>query len=189
MSWLSKVFTPKRDDTKNTPSEMKGEQMETDSDGSNNIPIDHNNTTKRIAYVLLFAFIISVALLFYINYDAFQYGAKKPDPSLVDIEMRKGWFDLLKNALVLLGTALTTVIGYYFGQRAGALKAEEAEKKEKDAVDKIEIINQKAEDVVKNQQKQVDQVLKEFVKPENENPFSNQSPSQETDDGIVIPPQ
>lgn len=34
---------------------------------------------------------------------------------------------MVKSSLILLGTALTTVIGYYFGQREGAAKAARAE--------------------------------------------------------------
>lgn len=92
---------------------------------------NRDQTTKTIALTLLYTFIASVFILFVTNLfikEIFKGGCKLPgDPN--DLDFRKGWFDLLKNAMVLLGTALTTVIGYYFGQREGAIKANEAEKK------------------------------------------------------------
>ena len=74
---------------------------------------------------LLYAFLFSISILFYVNW-LWISNTTKCEPKIE--EERKGWFDLLKNGLILLGTALTTVIGYYFGQREGSIKAAEAQK-------------------------------------------------------------
>lgn len=116
-----------------------------------------DTTTRSIALGLLSTFIATVGFLLLINYLNFGYnevqyqdGAGKPLPDTVlaaDIEMRKAWFDVLKSSLLLLGTALTTIIGYYFGQREGAVKAAEARREEMQTKEKAEAI---VETVVKN---------------------------------------
>jgi len=85
-------------------------------------PTNKDGTTQTIALVLLYTFIASVVVLFLTN-----IFVEKLVTIVENDDFRKGWFDLLKNALILLGTALTTVIGYYFGQREGTIKAEQAE--------------------------------------------------------------
>jgi uncharacterized protein involved in cysteine biosynthesis len=102
-------------------------------------------TTKIIAKLLLFSFIISVGILLIINISVFQnYKDDKLQPQVKD------WFELLKNALILLGTSLTTIIGYYFGQR----NAEQAEKK----ASLLEKENEKADDAVKGYMEQMNEL-------------------------------
>jgi hypothetical protein len=95
--------------------------------------------TQKIALVLLYTFICSVAGLFLVNLFIKSLNIYE------DADLRKGWFDLLKNSLILLSTALTTVIGYYFGQREGALKAEQADAEAEKAV--TEVIGKRDQDI------------------------------------------
>jgi hypothetical protein len=67
-------------------------------------------TTKRIAYVLLGLY--GICLI------AVAVAAFSESPS-----SNRVWFDLFKSGFLLLGGALTTVIGYYFGSR-GTQEAE-----------------------------------------------------------------
>src|SRR5512138_2286451 len=99
---------------------------------------ERDRTTKTIALVLLNTFVFSIITLFAVNVFL----------DTDDTDAKKGWFDLLKNGLVLLGTALTTVIGYYFGQKEGSIKAEAAEKQAKASEEKAKATEEKAKNVV-----------------------------------------
>ncbi len=147
----------------------------------NNIQLNSKNepskdqTTKTIALVLLWTFIGSVAMLFITN--MFVENLLKND---VEDDFRKGWFDLLKNALILLGTALTTVIGYYFGQREGAIKAKQAEKD-------IEETGIKADNVIKKVIEQRDEEIKRII-PKESDPVSPINPIVDESNSDIVPP-
>ena len=133
-------------------------------------------TTKIIALVLLYTFISSVVILFLANIFGSCLTCKPDEP-----EMRKGWFDLLKNALILLGTALTTVIGYYFGQREGAIKAEQAEKK-------IEATDKQAQKTIEKVIQQRDEDIKGAI-PKESDPLFPDVPTSDESDTDINPPQ
>lgn len=67
-------------------------------------------TTKRIAYILLGLYGIGLAA---VAAAAFSEGSSGD----------RVWFELFKSGFLILGGALTTVIGYYFGSR-GVQEAE-----------------------------------------------------------------
>lgn len=140
-------------------------------------PNNKDQTTKTIALVLLWTFISSVAILFLTN--IFVESLLKADTTSGDF--RKGWFDLLKNALVLLGTALTTVIGYYFGQREGAIKAKQAEKE-------IEETGIKADNAIKKAFQQRDEDIKRAI-PKESDPSFIDVPTLDESNSDIIPPQ
>lgn len=135
---------------------------------------EKDKTTKTIALVLLYSFITSVSLLFFVNMFIRKLDIYDDD------DLRKGWFDLLKNALVLLATALTTVIGYYFGQREGTIKAEQAAKD-------IQETDQKAENAVQKAYQQRDKAIKNTVTNANDPQESNTPSADQSDDSLLIP--
>lgn len=89
----------------------------------------HENTAQIIALVLLITFVASFAVLLAINI-IFSAWPLSDD---TNGDTKKSWFELMKTASVLLGTALTTVIGYYFGQRESAQIRREAQAAENKA--------------------------------------------------------
>ncbi len=136
-----------------------------------------DRTTKTIALVLLYTFIASVTILFLTN-----IFIEKLLTNDTNGDFRKGWFDLLKNALVLLGTALTTVIGYYFGQREGAIKAEQAEKK-------IEATDRQAQKTVERVIQQRDNDIRDAISKESDPLHPDAPTSEESADSGIKPPQ
>lgn len=122
-------------------------------DNTADIPSNRDLTTKHIALSLLYTFIISIIALFIVNGYWITVDPKLKENVKIEDE-RKGWFELFKNALILLGTALTTVIGYYFGQREGAIKAAEAQKE-------VEKTEQQAKQIVDQVTQQRDEAIKE----------------------------
>lgn len=138
--------------------------------GSN--PLNYRDlTTKRIALWLLFTFIGSVVALMIIN--VVWSATKTADIGLGD-DGRKDWFELLKNALILLGTALTTVIGYYFGQREGAIKEAEAKKE-------IEATNLQAKNIIKETTENRDKAVKSDVSKDSD-PEDTEAPSRKEEE-------
>jgi hypothetical protein len=95
-----------------------------------NQPPAREDTAKIVAQVLLWTFVIAFGLLFIVNV-ALTFRDKGAQTAEDDLS--KGWLDMLKNSLVLLSTALTTVIGYYFGQRESIIARKEAKAAEKRA--------------------------------------------------------
>lgn len=94
-----------------------------------------------IAYTLLGTFALSFCALLLINVHLNRHGSSSD-------ELKKAWFELMKTASVLLGTALTTVIGYYFGQRESAQvrrEAHAAEIKAETKSEEAETASKKAE--------------------------------------------
>ena len=84
-------------------------------------------TTKRIAFLLLGLYAVSLLLAL--------LAAIYEDPS-----SNRVWFELFKNGFLLLGGALTTVIGYYFGSRglqeaemSASIAQQEAERRAREA--------------------------------------------------------
>ena len=138
-------------------------------------PAPKDQTTKTIALVLLWTFISSVAILFITN-----IFVEKLLTNDAANDFRKGWFDLLKNALILLGTALTTVIGYYFGQREGAIKAKQAEKE-------IEETGIKADNAIKKAIEQRDEEIKRVI-PKESDPISPINPIVDESNSDIVPP-
>ncbi len=129
-------------------------------------------TTKNIALILLWGFIGSIVLLIVVNLFIFKLNIGN------DIDLTKGWFELLKNYLLLLGTALTTVIGYYFGQRDGAIKAEKAD-------EEIKKTAQKADDVISDMQKQRDEAIKNSATKDNDPANTEDAPAEEGPDSTI----
>jgi hypothetical protein len=171
---------------------------------SSNDPVAMRDTTTRsIALGLLATFIATVVALMLINYCAFRYGEDKytKDVSAAivasDNEMRKAWFDILKNSLILLGTALTTVIGYYFGQREGAAKAAKAEdqaiKAENQAESKVAAADRQAAAVVADTVDNTAAALREAAPSQSaaSSPTADQSTYKEGNIGgpadIIVP--
>ena len=112
---------------------------------------DRHRTTRFITHALLVTFIATLLCLFGISVGLIAKFGKPADDGVYN-----GWFDLLKSSLVLLGSTLTTIIGYYFGQRESAAalqKAEAAETKAKQeegkAVD-LDARLKKAEETAEN---------------------------------------
>lgn len=85
-------------------------------------------TTKCIAFLLLGLYAASLLLVL-------LAAIIIEDPS-----SNRVWFDLFKNGFLLLGGALTTVIGYYFGSRgiqeaemSASIAQQEAERRAREA--------------------------------------------------------
>ncbi len=76
-----------------------------------------DKATLTVAYTLLFTFVSSLIFLAVIT----VVSSKNPESKAFE-----NWMGLLKNSLVLIGTALTTIIGYYFGQRESSEAHKEA---------------------------------------------------------------
>jgi hypothetical protein len=94
---------------------------------NNQEPARRRAEAQTVAFVLLWTFVVSFVFLIVINV-VLAFGPDK--------EVGKPWFELMKNSSILLGTALTTVIGYYFGQRESAQARSEARAAETKAVEK-----------------------------------------------------
>jgi hypothetical protein len=146
------------------------------ADKSANSGISKDGTTRIIAVVLLITFVASILALFGINYENSHISLANDDK----FEFKKSWLELLKNGLILLGTALTTIIGYYFGQREGSIKAQEAQQslKETDA---------KAEQAVKNLTIERDNAIKDTVAVNTDSPHQNAPPMREDAEDIIQP--
>jgi hypothetical protein len=126
-----------------------------------------------IALALLFTFITTVIGLFFTNIYSYKFLDKT-----VDSDFKKGWFDLLKNSLVLLSTALTTVIGYYFGQREGTIKNEQA-------VQQLKSNEQEAVQLAASIYQNRNKAAKEGVIGNDAPDLSN--PPATLDDDIIVP--
>ncbi len=87
---------------------------------------DRASTTKIIAISLLIAFGICVAILLVCSF-VFSINYSDKTSSVTN-----NWFDLLKTCVISLGAMLTTVIGYYFGQRGYEKVQEELIKKKQE---------------------------------------------------------
>src|SRR5215211_6616387 len=75
--------------------------------------------TLTIAYTLLFTFVGSVIFFAVIT----AVSASKGETQSKAYE---NWMALFKDSLILIATALTTIIGYYFGQRESTQAYREA---------------------------------------------------------------
>lgn len=88
------------------------EEREKDKSKAEQVPLEGHTarTSKQIGFFLLFLYgICLVGILFAAIFE---------DPASSKI-----WFDIFKSGFLLLGGALTTIIGYYFGS-AGIREAE-----------------------------------------------------------------
>ena len=88
---------------------MKTGKLEGQDQGLPEGPI--SRTSRHIAYIFLGLYAVTLLFIGIV-------AAIKPPPS------DQVWFDLLKSGFLILGGGLTTVIGYYFGNR-GIQEAEE----------------------------------------------------------------
>ena len=87
-------------------------------------------TSRLIAKTLLFSFIGVLIALLVMNWYLIQRNCT---------EAIESWFELFKSGLILLGTSLTTITGYYFGQRDSAQSKKEAALSEQKANEYHEI--------------------------------------------------
>jgi hypothetical protein len=146
-----------------------------------------DQTTKTIALVLLWGFVISLGILFFTNifnlYLISHYKASADKPSTefekVWLEFQKSWLELLKNGLIFLSSALTTVIGYYFGQKEGSAKSAEAERIVKKTEKQAELVSGLILDR--------DQAIRESSSNDNDSPDDETSPTLEDGDSVIVP--
>lgn len=100
----------------------------------------HHLGANDIAKWLIVSFVGSLTALLSVNV-AILFGGGDCD---------KAWFDLLKSGLSLLGTAMTTVIGYYFGTRdvrAVERKLTEKTEEAKEANESVHQLTRQLEDL------------------------------------------
>ena len=90
----------------------------------------NNNATNRIAYVVLAVFCLFL-LIILIN-ALFMFSTGNWD-NPEKMEYAQTWLSLFKDGFLLLGGALTTLIGYYFGTKGSEAALENAEKYTKEA--------------------------------------------------------
>lgn len=93
---------------------------------SNSQPLGHllarnlDKLTRNITYVVLIAFILILAALLikaFISYKAPENGK----------EIGLEWLNLFRDGFLVLGGILTTLVGYYFGNRGSEAALKEAE--------------------------------------------------------------
>lgn len=90
----------------------------------------NNNATNRIAYVVLAVFCIFLLIILINALFMFSTGNwNNPEK----MEYAQTWLSLFKDGFLLLGGALTTLIGYYFGTKGSEAALENAEKYTKEA--------------------------------------------------------
>ena len=130
--------------------------------------------TGVISLVLLSAFVVSLGITLILNGIAFFDFFK-----IADKESKNAWFELLKFLLIALSTALTTIIGYYFGQKEGNLKSQQAGQKMKENDKKLA---KKAQFIYSSRNQEAFDNSKIF----NDSPFQ-QSPSADESDDIILP--
>jgi hypothetical protein len=106
---------------------MKTRNLEGQDQGQ---PEGHiSRTSRHIAYIFLGLYAVTLLFIGIV-------AAIKPPPS------DQVWFDLLKSGFLILGGGLTTVIGYYFGNRG----IQEAEERVANALQEVNIVKEKVEE-------------------------------------------
>ena len=90
----------------------------------------NNSATNKIAFIILavfclFLLIILMNALFLFSSDNWD------DPE--KMKYAQNWLSLFKDGFLLLGGALTTLIGYYFGSKGSEAALQSAEKYAKEA--------------------------------------------------------
>ena len=83
----------------------------------------NNNATNRIAYVILVVFSLYLFIILFKALSLFS-PVNMEDPK--KIEHAQKWLSLFKDGFLLLGGALTTLIGYYFGTKGSEAALENA---------------------------------------------------------------
>jgi len=89
----------------------------------------NNNATNIIAYVILAVF--STFLIIILLNALTLYNSDTKD--IERIKFAEKWLDLFKDGFLLLGGALTTLIGYYFGNKGSEAALKTAENYTKEA--------------------------------------------------------
>ena len=97
----------------------------------------NNQTTNAIAYIVLFVFSIFLSIILYKAATLFTDDGKMTDSG-------QKWLEIFNNGFLLLGGALTTLIGYYFGNKGSEIAQSNAEKLLKEAEDKLKRLEQEA---------------------------------------------
>ncbi|RZS93543.1 hypothetical protein [Aquimarina brevivitae] len=97
----------------------------------------NNQTTNSIAYIVLFVFSIFLAIILYKAISLYTNDGKMT-------EYGEKWLELFNNGFLLLGGALTTLIGYYFGNKGSEVAQSNAEKLLKEAEEKLKRLEQEA---------------------------------------------
>ena len=97
----------------------------------------NNQTTNAIAYIVLFVFSVFLSIILYKATTLFTDDGKMTDSG-------QKWLEIFNNGFLLLGGALTTLIGYYFGNKGSEIAQSNAEKLLKEAEDKLKRLEQEA---------------------------------------------
>jgi|GEM_PF-5952572 len=90
----------------------------------------NNNATNVIAYVVLGVFCTFLFIILIKSFLLYSVVNGDDDPNLKYAEM---WLSLFKDGFLLLGGALTTLIGYYFGNKNSEAALNAAEQYTKEA--------------------------------------------------------
>jgi hypothetical protein len=94
--------------------------------------LSREDIAQKVAFILLGSYVLAFFVLIVINI------CLPPASDHVETDRDKNWFEMMKTSSILLGTALTTVIGYYFGQRESAQARREAIAAESKAEEKTQ---------------------------------------------------
>lgn len=101
----------------------------------------NNNATNVIAYVILGVFCTFLLVILIKSYNLYSTIESNADPNLKYAEK---WLSLFKDGFLLLGGALTTLIGYYFGNKNSEAALNAAEQYNKEAETLMSQLNESA---------------------------------------------
>lgn len=101
----------------------------------NRLLVNKEKATLVIAFTLLFTFVGS--LIFFAIITAISASKSNGQD-----EVYKNWLSLFKDSLILVATALTTIIGYYFGQRESSQAYKEAAEAKATLPEAEQVINE-----------------------------------------------
>ncbi|MDY8135362.1 hypothetical protein [Aquimarina sp. 2201CG5-10] len=99
----------------------------------------NTQTTNAIAYIVLIVF--SAFLAFVLYKAASLFSGTPGDKSS---EQGQIWLDIFNTGFLLLGGALTTLIGYYFGNKGSEVAQSNAEQLLKEAEEKLKLLDSEA---------------------------------------------
>ena len=100
----------------------------------------NNSTTNIIAYVILGVFSIFLIIILFNSINLYN---TQPQ-NAAKIKHAEKWLDLFKDGFLLMGGALTTLIGYYFGNKGSQAALETAENYNKEAKELVDELNNAA---------------------------------------------
>jgi hypothetical protein len=93
--------------------------------------------TRTVTFVVLIAYIFILVSFIASGY----FASDKPEPA---------WFDLVKSGFTTLGSALTLILGYYFGQRE-VMAVKDAKKEAAEQIEEVQNVEgEKRETLVGN---------------------------------------